>query len=220
MKLRCEPLLYLVELFREFLRIKRNPMLRRSLSRMLKNAAEKSEAKQAINVDKPIDLEEFKVDELKTKVDVLKSQLEELDKKHALLLESYQKSKIELKDMQYRHQKEIEKTKDFGAQHFAKDLFIVHDTLTNAQRFSKNTTGKENEGFEMIRKQIVNVFKNHHLHLIDPKEGDPFHHDVHEAIYQMDHDHLKDGQIGKVEQVGFQLKDRVLRAAQVGVVKK
>ena len=151
----------------------------------------------------------------------IKEKHEQLDKKHALLQQAYQNTKIEMRQVQERHLKEIEKTKEYGAQLFAKDLFTVYDTLSNAIRYSTEKTSKqENEGFDMIRKQIIKVFKTHGLHLIDPKEGDPFNHEIHEALYQMKHDEYKDGEIGKVEQVGFQLKERVLRAAQVGVVKK
>ena len=154
-----------------------------------------------------------KFQDLKTKHDLL-------DKKHAAISRAYSEAKLDLKLTKQRHEKELVKTKDFGAQNFAKDLFTVYDTLSNALKY-KNESSKveDSEGFDMLRKQIVKVFMTHDLHLIDPKEGDQFDHQVHEALYQMQHTELKEGQIGKVEQVGFKLKDRVLRAAQVGVVK-
>ena len=148
---------------------------------------------------------------------VPKAQFEELDKKYAQMTKAYQEAKIEQKAMENRFQKEKESIKQFGAQKFAKDLFVVYDTLVNASRYNQDN-GKD--GFEMIRKQIIKTFKDNKLELIDPVEGELFNHDVHEALYQMPHKEYKEGMIGKVEQAGFQLNGRVLRAAQVGVVKK
>eukprot|EP00834_Sanchytrium_tribonematis_P001647 NODE_42_length_34079_cov_0.552619.p11 type:complete len:192 gc:universal NODE_42_length_34079_cov_0.552619:4530-3955(-) len=146
----------------------------------------------------------------------------ELDEKFAALRQQYLELKNDLRLTQERQSNEIKKAKLFAAQPFAKDLFTVYDTLliaikhTNAGELSE----RQSEGFEMIRKQMISVFKNHNLHLIDPKVGEKFNHDLHEAVYQMNHTQHDDGSIGVVETVGFQLNDRVLRAAKVGVVKK
>ena len=182
---------------------------RSMLRRLILQKAQQTEQAMDPSSMKTIAMEEFKC---------LESKYHELDKKAAILHQQYQQSKVDIVQLRQRHEREIENAKLYASQPFAKDLFTVYDTLAQAQRYATDSPAAN--GFEMIRKQMIEVFQKHRLHVIEPKEGDKFDHNVHEALYRMDHDTLNNDDIGKVEKVGFQLNDRVVRAAQVGVVQK
>ena len=62
------------------------------------------------------------------------------------------------------------------------------------------------------------TLEKHGIELINPKPGEPFNPEFHEAMSMLSDPDAKPNTIYEVVQKGFQLNGRVLRAAMVVVV--
>ena len=132
-----------------------------------------------------------------------------------------------------RMRKQVDDAKVFGIQGFSKDLLEVSDVLNLA---IKNTDPSKNEnntndlnqlkeqlnamfkGLVMTETCLLKIFEKHGLFRIDPKDGDKFDPNLHEAIFRIPIPDKQSGTVNVVTKVGYRLNERVLRAAQVGVV--
>eukprot|EP01121_Diplochlamys_sp_Union-15-3_P014114 TRINITY_DN4468_c0_g1_i3.p1 TRINITY_DN4468_c0_g1~~TRINITY_DN4468_c0_g1_i3.p1 ORF type:complete len:255 (-),score=47.73 TRINITY_DN4468_c0_g1_i3:99-863(-) len=114
--------------------------------------------------------------------------------------------------------REVVKAKEFGVQNLVKKLFSVVDTvnvcLNNA---SKDNTEAIN-GFTAVKKDIEKVFREFNVVEFEPKIGDQFDMHKHDAIFHSELEGAKPGTVSVVVKSGWIRNDKVLRAAQVGVV--
>lgn len=76
--------------------------------------------------------------------------------------------------------------------------------------------GELHTGVDMTHRLLLQVLFKYHIKPFDPL-GDPFDPNRHEALYQAPIPGKTPGSIIDVQKVGYTIKDRVLRAAQVGV---
>ncbi len=76
------------------------------------------------------------------------------------------------------------------------------------------------EGIKMTRSELAGVFNKHHLEIIQPHPGDKFDYHSHHAISQVMTDEYDPGNIVTTMQVGYRIKDRLIRPAAVAVAKK
>eukprot|EP01100_Stratorugosa_tubuloviscum_P001427 TRINITY_DN131_c0_g1_i1.p1 TRINITY_DN131_c0_g1~~TRINITY_DN131_c0_g1_i1.p1 ORF type:complete len:295 (+),score=148.96 TRINITY_DN131_c0_g1_i1:103-987(+) len=120
--------------------------------------------------------------------------------------------------------KEIENAKKFGIQAFAKDLLDVSDNLKRAlecvteEQIEKNSELKTlADGVKMTRSELYKVFSKHGLEEYNPI-GEKFNPNIHSALFQVQDPSKEPGTVCHVMRTGFMLVDRVVRAAQVGVV--
>src|SRR6266436_7538477 len=74
------------------------------------------------------------------------------------------------------------------------------------------------EGVAATERELLGVFERHGLQRIDP-QGEPFDHNFHQAIFEAERPDTPAGTIVEVLQPGYQLHDRLLRPAMVGVAK-
>jgi len=74
-------------------------------------------------------------------------------------------------------------------------------------------------GIELIRKKLLKTLETQNVSVIDLKPGDIFDPLNQEAVTYEENDRFTDGQIIEIVQTGYQLKDRVIRPAQVRVAK-
>ncbi|KAJ1457856.1 GrpE-domain-containing protein [Pelagophyceae sp. CCMP2097] len=118
--------------------------------------------------------------------------------------------------------RDVNNAKDFAVQSFAKSLFDVSDSLTFALKACEDTPDAASnvivEGITMTRGALVKAFGSNGL-----KEfaaiGDKFDTKLHEVLFEYDDETKEEKTIGQIMKSGFILNGRVLRAAQVGVVK-
>lgn len=73
------------------------------------------------------------------------------------------------------------------------------------------------KGFEFVAQQITQILEEHGLSAVRPNEGDAFNPNTHEATTHEPHDSVPDDHILRVQRVGYQLNERLLRAASVVV---
>ncbi|KAI8880473.1 GrpE protein-like protein, mitochondrial [Backusella circina FSU 941] len=166
----------------------------------------------------------------------IKSQLLEKDKKIAELQDAYIRSLADQENIRERSRKESETTKEYAIQKFAKDLLDTVDILNMAlgavpEELRKKETAEKSDkntlvdqltnlymGVSMTETELIKALKRHGVERFIPKEGEPFDHNKHQALFQTPMSGKTPGTIFSVEKMGYTLKGRILRPAHVGVV--
>lgn len=74
------------------------------------------------------------------------------------------------------------------------------------------------EGLKMTEDILMNTLKKHGLERLDPT-GEKFNPNEHDATFMTPQPDKEDNTVFFVQQKGFKLNGRTLRAAKVGVVK-
>ncbi|OSD08636.1 GrpE-domain-containing protein [Trametes coccinea BRFM310] len=149
-------------------------------------------------------------------------------------------------NLQRNAAREKEQARDFAISKFAKDLLETVDVLsmalksvpkelvtppegssTDATSSSSSPASAEKtpetylrelyEGVESTQRLLLNTLFKHHVKPYDPV-GEKFDPNLHEALYQVPIPGKEPGTVFDTQKVGYMIKDRVLRAAQVGVV--
>ncbi|EGG24297.1 molecular chaperone [Cavenderia fasciculata] len=162
--------------------------------------------------------EEKKELTLEEQIKDLKTQLED---KHSQLLYIA----ADRENVRKLGKEETDKAKKFGIQSFAKDLVEVVDQLEMALAQFNEAQLKENadlkslhEGVQMTEKIFLKIMGNNGLERFDPL-GEKFDYNLHNAIFEINDPTKENGTVGHVVKNGYKLNNRLVRAAQVGVVK-
>ena len=137
----------------------------------------------------------------------------------------------DFRNLQDRTQREVKTARDFAIQKFAKDLVDSVDNLDRAlanvpadkiNAAEKNDDVKElvnlYEGLKMTERILIQTLAKHGLERLEP-EGEKFNPNEHEATFMTPQPDKENNTVFFVQQKGFKLNGRVLRAAKVGVVK-
>lgn len=74
-------------------------------------------------------------------------------------------------------------------------------------------------GFEMVARQLQDFLANSGVEVIDAGEGQPFDHNLHDALGAEESDAIPEGHIIRQVRKGYLLKGRLLRPANVFVSK-
>ena len=124
---------------------------------------------------------------------------------------------------------DVSTAKKFAIKSFAKSLLDVSDNLERALQAIPDGMEKEKEdhpvlfnlydGVKLTEDGLVKAFASNGLVRFG-KAGELFDPNKHEALYEYPDPTKKAGTVGQVMKSGFMLNDRVLRPAEVGVVKK
>lgn len=101
----------------------------------------------------------------------------------------------------------------------ADDLARALDHLPESLREAKDAAALI-EGLELTRRNLDAAFERHGLTRIDPQPGEPFDHNVHEAMFELDAPDAEPGTVVQVVETGYRIRDRLLRPARVGVAKR
>ncbi|KAI7903078.1 GrpE-domain-containing protein [Cokeromyces recurvatus] len=168
-----------------------------------------------------------------------KKLLAEKDKQLAEIKDAYLRCLADQENIRERSRKEIETTKEYAIQKFAKDLLDTVDILNMAliavptELRSKETSVKSEiatdagkildqltnlyTGLSMTESELIKALKRHGVERENP-EGQLFDPNKHQALFQAPVPNKEAGTIFVVQKMGYTLKGRVLRPAQVGVV--
>jgi molecular chaperone GrpE len=151
----------------------------------------------------------------------------ELDEKATLRAEA-----ADLKDRLLRALADAENTRKradrdrrdaelYASTRFARDLLSVYDNFDRALSAVTDAARAEApgliEGIELTQRELLNVFEKHKIARIEPMPGDRFDPKLHQALFEAPVPGTKAGDIIQVMGVGFNIGDRLLRPAQVGV---
>lgn len=165
----------------------------------------------------------------------LRSELEAKTREVIDLKDKYLRSVADFRNLQERTRREVESTRQFAIQRFAKDLIESVDNLDRALTTvspeklvpsdgEPHDTTKDlvnlHDGLKMTEAILMQTLKKHGLERFDPSETqDHFDPNLHEATFQAPVPDKEDGAVFLTQQKGFILNGRVLRAAKVGIVK-
>ncbi|WFD41463.1 GrpE, mitochondrial [Malassezia psittaci] len=161
-------------------------------------------------------------------------QLKEKDARIKELTDQILYGKAELQNLQRRSAEEKKNASDFGISKLAKDLTDSIDVLDlalksvpEALRTSDESQTKPEDiqraltelygGVSLTRKSLLDMLRKHGIEQFDPT-GQPFDPQMHEALYQAPIPDKTPGSVLECSKVGYKIKDRLLRVAQVGVV--
>ncbi|CCM04582.1 uncharacterized protein FIBRA_06763 [Fibroporia radiculosa] len=173
--------------------------------------------------------------------------LEKLQKKEAEVVDLTGRLRYlqaDFLNLQRNAAREKEQTKDFAITRFATDLLETVDVLSIALKSvpqsalaqssasnsapssdrpaEKSAEAYLNElytGVEMTQRQLLQTLFKYGVKPFDPT-GDKFDPNRHEALYQAPIPGKEPGTVFDCQKSGYMIKDRVLRAAQVGVVQE
>ena len=131
----------------------------------------------------------------------------------------------ENENLRRRTERELTAAKKYGAMGFARDLMVSVDNLDKAiDLIPENKDGLDETvkniliGVEMTGREIASVLERHNIFKISPV-GEKFDYNLHQAMFEMPSDDVEPGIVMQVVQSGYQLHDRLLRPAMVGVSK-
>ncbi|KIK47045.1 hypothetical protein CY34DRAFT_104711 [Suillus luteus UH-Slu-Lm8-n1] len=147
-------------------------------------------------------------------------------------------------NLQRNAAREKEQQRDFAITRFAGDLLetvdvlalalksVPEDVLTQADLPSPDSSDSSSssnsksvqsylkelhQGVDMTHRLLLSTLFKYHVKPFDPT-GDKFDPNQHEALYQAPIPGKEPGTILECQKTGYTIKDRLLRAAQVGVV--
>ena len=128
-------------------------------------------------------------------------------------------------NLRRRTERELAAAKKYGAIGFARDLMASVDNLEKAIELIPENKDKLDEtlkniliGVEMTGREIASVLERHAITKIQPV-GEKFDYNLHQAMFEVPTNEAEPGTVIQVVQSGYQLHDRLLRPAMVGVSK-
>lgn len=140
------------------------------------------------------------------------------------LKDAYLRAKAEEDNVRRRSEKEVANSRKFAVEGFAKEMMSVRDSLQLACNVDLPEDSDESlksihQGVEVTLKQLDSAFTRFSLTEINPEPGTKLDPNLHQAMSMIESEDVAAGCIINVIQVGFQLHDRLLRAAMVVVAK-
>lgn len=161
-------------------------------------------------------------EEVDDEKDVLLNQIAEL--RDTLLRKT-----AESENLRKRLEKEKNEAVKYANKDFSKDLLSV---LDNFERINNNLdTVKDKiesdsnlkaffEGIAICEKELLSTFQKYGITRIEVSAGDPFNHEIHQAMCEVEDEQQPAGTVVEVFQTGYQYNDRLLRPAMVSVSKR
>ena len=149
----------------------------------------------------------------------------ELEAEAARLKDQALRAMAEAENTRRRAQREIEDSARYAVGNFARDLLPVADNLRRAlegispeARQADPKLDKFYAGVELTERELLTVLERYNVRRVDPL-GQPFDHNLHQAIMEVDAGDKPPGTVVQVLQAGFTMHDRLLRPALVAVAK-
>ena len=134
-------------------------------------------------------------------------------------------AQAETQNVRRRAEKEVADAHTYAVTKFARDILSVGDNLTRAlaaiPAAAREDDGMKGlvAGLEATERELMNVFERHGITRI-AAIGLPLDPNQHQAMVEIPSADAEPGTIVMEMAPGYMLKDRLLRAAMVGVAKK
>ena len=156
------------------------------------------------------------------------------------------RSAAEIENVRRTSRMDVDNARKYAATGFAKSMLEVADTLELAAKSAKEALAKAGEGggaagastsqsgqgagesavvqsllegIEMTEKVLAKALSDHGISKMEAM-GHKFSPHEHHALFEVEDEGKEPGSIAHVMKQGYKYNDRVLRAAQVGTVKK
>ena len=152
---------------------------------------------------------------------VISAEIDALTAERNDLRDKFIRALADAENARKRSDRDRREAEQYGGSKLARDMLPVYDNLSRALDAATDeqraVSGAIFEGVELTMRELLNVFKKHGIEPIEPKVGDRFDPQLHQAMFEAPLPETKAGDIIQVSLVGFMLHDRLLRPAQVGV---
>ena len=185
------------------------------MSEKKENNTEENKEEQTEEAQEKTENEE---QDLSAKVAELEAKLAEQEDKYLRVHADFENTKKRLEREKYQGM-------EYAVEEFAKDLLQVVDSLElalhsvdNIEEVNKESFDNLKKGVELTLEQFNKVFSKQYVEAISVDEGFDPH--VHNAIMQEESESHEAGEIVKVMQKGYKLRERVLRPSMVSICKK
>lgn len=150
---------------------------------------------------------------------------EQLQKEVAELKDRLLRALAETENVRRRAEREREDTAKYAMTGFARDILGVADNLGRAlASLGPEVRGKDSSfdaliaGIELTDRELNAVFERNGIRRVDPS-GEKFDPNLHQAMMEVDDPTKSPGTVVQVLQVGYVIRDRLLRPAMVAVAK-
>lgn len=154
----------------------------------------------------------------KSEVDESSNEFESFKQKIADLEDAVLREKAENQNTRKRLHREIEAARDSGVERLIKEFLPVKDSLDLGLANLDNATELESvkTGIELTLKMVDDFLGKLEISKIDPK-NEPFNPEEHQAMSVETTDLQPPNTVLKVFQVGYKLRNRLIRPAMVVV---
>lgn len=177
-----------------------------------------AEAESPESAPEPAEIGEAEQERIAALVAALEAEKREL--KEQLL-----RALAETENVRRRAQREREDGAKYAVAPLAKDLLSVRDNLRRALESVSAEAAEADpqlktllEGVAMTERGLVEAFGRHQIEAIEPL-GEKLDPNLHHALFEVPDPEQPAGTVAQVIEVGYRLRDRLLREAKVGVFK-
>lgn len=155
----------------------------------------------------------------------LNARIAELEAEVARLKDQALRALADQENTRRRAQRDIEENTKYALSNFARDILPVGDNLSRAleaipaeARAADPALAKFAEGVELTERELLNILERNGIKRVDPA-GQPFDHNLHQAVMQVENAAQPPGTVVQVFQPGYTINGRLLRPAMVTVAK-
>ncbi|WP_135080741.1 nucleotide exchange factor GrpE [Terasakiella sp. SH-1] len=147
------------------------------------------------------------------RVGELEAELEEMKSK-------WMRAVADEQNVRRRAEREKQDALKYGVTNFAREMVSVADNLRRAMDSAPDDMKDTDviKGVEMTERELQNAFNKAGIKRIEAA-GQPFDHNLHQAMFEIQDPSQPAGIVGQVMQDGYVIHDRLLRPAMVGVTK-
>lgn len=153
------------------------------------------------------------------------ARIAELEAEVARLKDQALRALADAENTRRRAQRDIEDNSKYAVANFARDVLPVGDNLRRAldsipaeARQSDERLENFAAGVELTERELLAVLERYGIRRVDPV-GQPFDHNLHQAMMQVESAEHPAGTVVQVFQPGYTIHGRLLRPAMVTVAK-
>jgi molecular chaperone GrpE len=150
-----------------------------------------------------------------------------LEAENAELKDRMLRALADTENLRRRSARDVEDARKYAVTSFARELLDVADNLGRALASLPAEPAARDEltqtladGVAMTQRTLAAIFERQQIKPVEPKVGDRFDHNLHQAMFETETDAQPAGTIAQVLQPGYVIADRLLRPALVGVAKR
>jgi len=148
--------------------------------------------------------------------------LEEAIAKAEMANDQYLRACAEMENVRRRSQIDVSNARKYAIERFASELLAVHDSLDQAATVDlaaagENAVEQMQEGLALTLKQLDTAFEKCSVEMVNPKVGDAFDPEFHQAMSIQPGGEVEPDHIVCMIQKGYRLQGRLLRPAMVVV---
>ena len=185
------------------------------------NAAESTVENQATETEVSPETELLEASSPEEAIVQLQQELEQANQKAQENWDKALRIQAEMENLKRRTQKDLDDTRKYAVERFAKELISVIDSLElglQAIAGDSPEVQKFREGSELTLKQFEAAFAKANIETVNPL-GQPFNPEHHQAMAMQPSAELAPNSVLTVFQKGYLLNGRLLRPAMVVVAK-